>query len=453
MKLLSFNRLFAGLLVVVLAAHLVAGPLLAKRRPAFVLQYDGDDYRDLAVSLATGQGFSISRVRWFEAPRIEQPVPEAFRPPLLPLLAAPFLIGNPESLFRLLLCQAVLFTLLTGVLGLLLRRVAGDRAAWAGVILLNLHPLFLGYSLTFSTEILFTLGLTIFLWVWTLRTPWKWALLGAVTAATVWARPTALPLFVLSAAAIPFVTARGTRLRALVAVTAAFLLVLSPWAVRNRVVFGEWKTTSWFGGYNFWLGNNQLNRLAYGASSDREFLRYQEQAWNQGVELAKSLTAPEFSRPSAQEAFWYRTAREEIREMSWRNWAGLLAAKAWHFWRPWPLRDAHAAGAWRIVALFESLLFAAGLAGAWRLGRQSGKGRALLLPLLLVLVCGTGVHALIHVYMRHRVPFVDLAMILCAAAGLFGRTTPSPGKIPAGEPEAVTAPRPPHAAAGPGKTA
>lgn len=424
MKRLSFTPLFTGFLAVVLTTHLAASGFMAVHRPAMVLQYDGDDYRDLAMSLASGHGFAITRVRWFEAPRAEQPVPEAFRPPLLSLIAAPFLTGHPGSLFRLLACQTILFTLLTAVLGLLLRHLAGDRAAWAGMILLNLHPLFLGYSMAFSTEILFTLGLAVFLWVWTLRTPWKWALLGAVTAATSWARPTALPLFALSVAAIPFFAARGTRLRALAASTTVFLLVLSPWAIRNRVVFGEWKTTSWFGGYNFWLGNNQLNRLAYQAGSGQDFLRYQDQAWNHGVELAKSLTAPEFSRPAAQEAFWYRTAWREIREMGWRNWSRLLGAKTWHFWRPWPLQGAHDAGAWWIVALFETLLFAAGLAGAWRLVRQGGRHRTLLGPLLLILLCGTGVHALIHVYMRHRVPFVDLAMIICVAAGLFGHPPP-----------------------------
>ena len=399
-------------LALLLGLRLTVGWFIAEQRPAYVLHDDGEDYRDLAISLAAGDGFCISRVRWFEAPRPVASVPDAFRPPLLSLLAAPFLLGAPESLFRLLLVQALLSTLLTLAVFAILAELGGRRAAWLGAVGVNVHPLFVGYSFRFSTEILFTLMLALFFLALVKSWRGRWCLLGVIIAGATLARPTGILLLPLGMLATGWLNRGRARVTQLLAVLLFFGLVMLPWAAWNVRHFGAPRLTTYFGGYNFWLGNSRLNAAAYETGSGEEFLRRQQLAWRRGEEMARSMTDEKYRQPAAQERFWRAAAATEIREMGGWKWLRLLARKCWHFWRPWPVAGAHSGLAFWTVSLWETCLFLAGFAGLITMARVR---HAALWPAVLILLAGTMAHSLVHVYMRHRVPFVDLVMLLAAA--------------------------------------
>ena len=94
----------------------------------------------------------------------------------------------------------------------------------------------------------------------------------------------------------------------------------------------------------------------------------------------------------------------------------MSAAKAWHFIRPWPLHGAHPRTVFWLITLSELLLFAGGAAGIVLLKKK----RTLLLFLLMILCVGWSAHTFVHLQMRHRVPFLDLPLVLLAGV-TFGR--------------------------------
>ena len=61
-----------------------------------------------------------------------------------------------------------------------------------------------------------------------------------------------------------------------------------------------------------------------------------------------------------------------------------------------------------MICVSELLLFAGGFAGIWLLREK----RATLLLLLMILCVGWSAHTAVHLQMRHRVPFLDLPLIL-----------------------------------------
>ena len=94
----------------------------------------------------------------------------------------------------------------------------------------------------------------------------------------------------------------------------------------------------------------------------------------------------------------------------------MSAAKAWHFIRPWPLHGAHPRTVFWLITISELVLFAGGAAGIVLLKKQ----RTFLLFLLMILCVGWSAHTFVHLQMRHRVPFLDLPLVLLAGAA-FGR--------------------------------
>lgn len=93
----------------------------------------------------------------------------------------------------------------------------------------------------------------------------------------------------------------------------------------------------------------------------------------------------------------------------------LVFARTAHFFRPWvnPAVYGWAVAAASLAAC--GTLFAAAVMGLARLWK---KERAAAAAFLAVVVSGALVHALTHVSVRHRVPFVDVAAVCLAPAVL-----------------------------------
>ena len=438
---------WAAALLLLFLAHLAADRFMAACHPEFFLHDDGNEYLAGVRSFSEHGTFMAGEERYYEAPR-SRDIPEAFRPPLMAFLA-----GIIAWLLRDPMAGAAVFTalsaaLLAGTVFLTGKRLGGGT--WGGLAaaaIVTFHPLFLTFSLRFSSECFFILMLAAYVLAWTWKeSPWKYAAMGAAAGLACGVRPTALLLlpafgvFLLIRRAcgrlFPGESAprAGKALLNYAVYAAAFLLLLSPLCIRNRVNCGTWNPSGCLGGFNMFVGNNRDNALAYRASGGKEFLEHQNEGWERAIAFAKAM--PCDLPPVEQDRRFRAAALDEIGSMGAGEFCRMSAAKAWHFIRPWPLHGAHPAAVFWLICLSELVLFAGGAAGIWLLR----KDREFLLLLLMILCTGWSAHTFVHLQMRHRVPFLDLPLVLLAGAAfghlvrsvLHGRKAPGRGGNHAG---------------------
>ena len=191
---------------------------------------DSSFYHGAANALADGRGFVDPATG----------LATALHPPLLSLLLAPAsLIGLDGYLaHRLVVCLTGAATIV--VIGLIARRVAGDRAGLVAAGLAAIYPAFVSSDSALMPETPFGLfvALAVLAAYAYLDRPRRStaALLGAAIALAALTRGEGLVLIVLLAA--PACLARGRRSWADLAVAAAVCaLVIAPWTIRNLGTF------------------------------------------------------------------------------------------------------------------------------------------------------------------------------------------------------------------------
>ena len=412
-------------LLLLLLAHLAADWFIAERHPDFFLHDDGNEYLAGVRSFMENGTFMAGEERYYEAPRTRD-IPEAFRPPLLAFLTGLLakILRNPPAAAAVF--TALSATLLTWTVFLAGKRLGGTCTGLISAAIVTFHPLFLTFSLRFSSECFFLLMLAVFIlaWTWT-ESRRKYIIMGAAAALACGVRPTALlllPAFgvlqLIRCACGRFLADNAPNIKKALAdyavYVAAFLLLLSPLCIRNHINYGSWNPSGCLGGFNLFVGNNRDNALAYRASGGTEFLEHQNDGWNRAIKFAKAM--PCDLPPTEQDKRFRAAAMEEIKLMGAGEFCRMSAAKAWHFIRPWPLHGAHPRTVFWLITLSELLLFAGGAAGIVLLKKK----RTLLLFLLMILCVGWSAHTFVHLQMRHRVPFLDLPLVLLAGV-TFGR--------------------------------
>ena len=175
------------------------------------------------------------------------------------------------------------------------------------------------------------------------------------------------------------------------------LAVLTPWALRNRLLLGQWIWTTTNEGVTAYDG---FNPDATGAS-DQTFLR--------------DLPELKFMSEVQRSQYLSDLARQFIREHP-RRVAELAAAKAGRTWSPVPLSQEY--GDWKksLVLMLYSVpfygLILAGLVGPFR----GGVARAGKVFLVLPAIYFTAVHMVSIGSLRYRVPVEPPLAVLAAAA-------------------------------------
>lgn len=370
---------------------------------------DPDHYVDLAHSLATSHQFAI------------RGKPTAYRPPLYPLLLAP-LIGeykepaNPlVSSKRTMSWQIATLHVLLGVGTVVFTIVAGRRfgltplaAGLAGGIV-GLDPL-----LAFQARAIMTETLAAFLLAWALAAAantrrWGTIETGVALGLAALCRPSTLAgagLFV------AFLALAGPadwrkRIASGAVLASTVVVVLAPWAIRNKIVLGEFVWTTTHGGYTLALANNaDYYRDVLNGPPGAVWDEKKQRSW--ALEIAKAtdgMTEPQADRWLSRSAWKMLIEqpgnffRASIARLG-RFWA--IAPSAAVYSRPARL----AAACWNVP-----LLILAGLglcqSDSWRWPRAAAP--ALLLGLTLV-------HFLYWTDMRMRAPIVP-AVALAAGMG------------------------------------
>lgn len=131
-------------------------------------------------------------------------------------------------------------------------------AVLAAVAVAAFHPGLLTYHAVLGTEMLSLLLVVLSLLAVDSASRRSSIAAGAAYGLFALSRPQFLPVLPVYAA-IRSIRGRVSRRHAAIALV-AFALVLTPWMVRNRVVFGEWIPVSANSGYGLMVNNNSANR-------------------------------------------------------------------------------------------------------------------------------------------------------------------------------------------------
>jgi 4-amino-4-deoxy-L-arabinose transferase-like glycosyltransferase len=260
--LLLATAFLVRLAAVVSARDITAGP--GEVVPSHIRTDDDVQFNDLAMRVATGQGYVKPTWEIVTGPvglyRIELGGPTSFRAPGWPILLAGVykVAGEQPRLVYLLNCVlGALGAWLTYLLGRELLDEAGARLAG---MFAALYVPSIWFATKFLSENLFVplLALTLWLFVRGLRAGSGplWALaVGLVLGWAVLTRPFALlmvPLLTL----IVLAAAKGRRWVPAVVLPAAVLVVVLPWTVRNYIVHRQPVLVATNGGSTFYGGNN-----------------------------------------------------------------------------------------------------------------------------------------------------------------------------------------------------
>jgi 4-amino-4-deoxy-L-arabinose transferase-like glycosyltransferase len=321
--------------------------------------------------LAHGEGFR----------RVFEDVPTAEHPPLFIGLLALFTLFGADGFLAQKLLLGLVGTVTVVLVGLLARRVAGERAGVIAAAVAAVYPLlWLADGSLMSESLYGLLVVAVLLAAYAYRdarTVRRVALLGALIALAALTRGEGLLLIPLLGLAL---VGRGplpgrARLTHLAALVAAFALVLAPWSIRNVTTFASPVLIS-TNGEGVWVGAN-CHQTYYGP-------------------IVGLWDFPCYgSRPAGDEAQQSRAYRR--RGMSYlRAHAGrvpvVLAARLgrlWDVFRPAQMRvyeasEGRPARSERLGVWQYWLLVPAAGAGAWLLRRRRQPLAILLAPLAMV---------------------------------------------------------------------
>ena len=222
---------------------------------------DPDAYRDIAENVRNrGQ---YARTIRFENRNESQTLRTAFRPPLYPLFLS-LLVTNEKlsstsvALFHLALAlgTAYLIWLIAREL-----RLKPAFAIFAGLFF-AIDPILINQSALVMTETLATflaMASVFFAIKFQSDGRWIWAILfGLTTGLGCLCRPIFLVFFLIWLFSLFFqLASKKFQWKAIFAGGICFLLVMAPWVIRNKVEFGQFKITTFHGGYTLLLGNNE----------------------------------------------------------------------------------------------------------------------------------------------------------------------------------------------------
>jgi hypothetical protein len=365
------------------------------------------------------------------------PLPNSFRPPLLPLVLAG-LLELGWGAIALGVMQIVLGTASVALTLVAGKRLGLGRLSFVAATLVACDPLLIAYTTYPMTETLFTFLVIALVTVaisnsLSVANPpgvglsvGRAAMVGLLFGACALCRPTIWPTAVLAGAWLAWESLRVRRLprelmiKGVVAVLTC-AAVVAPWAIRNCMILGSPVVTTTHGGYTLLLGNNPeffrhvAERPLTELWSDREPDRFQE-AWLTRLTAQRQREIGYHADELAQNQWMYQQAWKSIAAQP-----GLFlracALRFVLFWNAMPLLPSRSALPHSVVWAFcagyvaELVLFIAGLVSLTRRW-----DRRWMLAVCIILNF-TAVHLVYWSNMRMRAPLVPL-IALIAARGL-----------------------------------
>ena len=347
----------------------------------------------------------------------ERTEPYFFRPPAYPAFLVAATLGRPDRVALAKVANALLGAVAAVLLAALSARIFNNRAvAVATGLAAALHPSFVLLSTDVQSEPLFLVALLLS----------GLALLAAADGASkasafaagvalglaALTRPSALALAPLLAA--PLFDRRRPRAAglSLAALAVAGLVVaLAPWTIRNAARFGELIPVSDAGGVSLYAGNSAWTRRYYELRSRLEYERWLVEFDRDLRARLARIEASGAATPGRRSAGFARMALDET--LADPGAALRLAAwKAWHWVRPYPTPWYWPKAALFGIAVLYLSLYVFAARGLLATPRRGVAGFA-----ILVLVVSLGVHVVLQVVWRYRVPYWDPILLLFGVYG------------------------------------
>jgi Dolichyl-phosphate-mannose-protein mannosyltransferase len=377
---------------------------------------DGGDplfYHTTANVLARGRGFP-EPLNWiaFQAHR-----PSAFHGPLYPVVLSISSRLGGTSYFDHKMMSIVIGTAVVLAAGVLGRRLGGPLVGLAAAAFAAVYP-----NLWLIDSLLYPEGLMALLVTVTMIVAYRWrdrprlataALLGAVIALAALARGEGvllLPLLALPWIMLTRTLSRGARLRHLVMTTAACLLVLAPWMIRNATTFEEFVPLST-------NGNEVMVYANCATAYNGQFVGYWDYQCQQTVRDARGDPPGDES----QTALYWRSlgfdyAREHPGELP--RVMTLRVLRQWELFRPLQNVTLGSIEGRNRDASTMGLLMFYGLAGLSIVGAVSMRRRRIpLLPVGVQFLSVTVTSAYTYGTVRFRAP-AEPALCVLGAIGL-----------------------------------
>ncbi len=360
---------------------------------------DPDNYLPLARTLAAGEGLRVKG-------RLT-----AYRPPLYPLMLAPLVsLGTEPSMLLIALLHLGLGggTVWLTALAAKGSGLSSGRATLAA-LLVACDPVLVWQSRAVMTETPAAFLIALALAMVGLR-GWKGAVLGgAGLGLAALCRPSMLPGAVLTALA-SFLVKPGEPMARLLRgglLTLAIVLVISPWMIRNLLVFGEpvWMTTH--GGYTLALANNPVYyRDVLNGPPGKVWTGRDQWLWWESVRGdTRGMSEPQADR-FLREQVW-RLARQRPLDFS-----NATLVRLQHFWSVLPAASVYSPSA-RLAVMVWTIPFwcmvALGIfqASLWRWPRIAA-------PLAVIGL--TAIHLFFWTDLRMRAPIVPALALVAAGA-------------------------------------
>lgn len=394
-------------------------------------QKDPDGYRAIAANLV-GEGVFARNPDPSQPPGPLRPT--AYRPPLYVLLLAAISPHGPVSGGAVAALHVGLGVLSSSATYWLARGWGLGRASLLAAGLVACDPLLVAQSTEVMTETLAALLVIASLATATLyyrRRSWpRAAAMGVVLGLAILCRPTFLPWAAVLIGAELWIAVRNHRsLGAALCLALATTATVSPWPIRNAVVFGRPIVGTTHGGYTLWLGNS------------REFYAHLRMTNDSPVYDAESVNRAWRNSPQelVEDRRRYDAALNAIRSQPGMFvWASGLRI-AW-LWTPLPHRidprESAAETAIRYATCgWYLLVYLLAMIGAAKLGRRLL--RPPWAPALLLCLVVTAMHTVYWTNMRMRTPLSPVLCLLAAAAvarGRLGHDPASPTAQPTEKP-------------------
>jgi 4-amino-4-deoxy-L-arabinose transferase-like glycosyltransferase len=368
-------------------------------------------YQRLATHLAASGEFTYCNTYFpFCGPGNETTA--AFEPLPVLVYAACLRLFGPLGIHGVVVFQLLLGLLLTGVLYGLIVCLFGDRrTALLGAFLWATYIQMIALELMLYPEAIFAavLGLGLLALVYALRRGqvrwWLAAGLGLGLAALSRASFVYYPLVLLGVLALVPATRRLCSGRGVVMFAVAYVVVLSPWVVRNFVVFQAFVPGGTLTGYNLYRHNHFITGKHYFHYGDIE---------DMNAAIARLVKTRQDLRGNENEYDMDRVYRQEavrIIQAHPVRYALLSLYRFLPLWTDYGIRDEPLSRLLRLVGLENILLLALGVAAAVR--RRGGRPPELV-PLLVLVVYYTLGHMLVNARIRYIVPIMPYIMVFAA---------------------------------------
>lgn len=362
-----------------------------------------DVYEQAADNILTGAGFVGTASN----------EPIIFRTPAYPYFVAAvyhfFGVGNHLAL---LLFQAALDAL-TGLLiywtGM---KIVNNKAAILAGVLFAIYPLSAYYTLRVFPESMFTLSMMAvaasLVWSMEADRPFRFLLVGFTVGLSALIKPVVMLLTpfigVVMLLRAPSSWKRVIRNTTLMVV--GFVVLVSPWSLRNYLVTGQFIPLATGGGYSMWVGNNLTGDGREDDELDQQTLtRFMEErrAISSYFDTTRNISFEE-------DRAFMRSAMESIANHPWESFT-LTFKKLYRFWFDIYAPENKWAQLLAMIMQGGLLLFA--VYGTVRLLLQGHPVHLLLAPAVYLML----MHSLVISTLRYSMPAVPVLCLL-AVAGL-----------------------------------